>query len=176
MNNDEEKIDPFIDFLEKHKEDRGMLAALRRGLGQTPGQAPEMYPYVIRFLPEKHYASLESAYYQVASLFALHPSSTTLGNMGDHLAATIHREEERQSVERRFTNLLKAHIDDLHVYLHQAVAILKSDEISVNWNQLLHDLKYWDHPQFFIQKRWAEHFWGKKNRPVENVETEKESK
>ena len=33
-------------------EDRGALAALRRGLGRPPGSAGEMHPHVARFLPD----------------------------------------------------------------------------------------------------------------------------
>ena len=174
MTKNQEKSNPFIEFLLSKKDDRGVLAALRRGLGQAPGQSPDMYPYVIHFLPEKPYPTLESAYYLTASLFAFHPLNTSAGNLGDHMTATIRSEGERQSVERRFTNLLKAHVDDLRVYLRQSIGILKSREIPVNWNQLLNDLIYWDHPQLFVQQKWAKSFWGRKYPSNELIESEKE--
>ena len=43
---------PYITYLLSLKENRGALAALRRGLGRPPGTAPEMYPYVVPWLPE----------------------------------------------------------------------------------------------------------------------------
>jgi CRISPR type I-E-associated protein CasB/Cse2 len=68
---------PFITYLESLREDRGALAALRRGLGQPPGTAREMYPYVVRWLPAEASAQREAAYFLVAALFAYHPNPNT---------------------------------------------------------------------------------------------------
>src|SRR4051794_31643365 len=56
---------------EKDRTNRAALAALRRGLGQTPGAAPEMFRYV----RELARVSLdrEKDAFLVASLFGWHP-------------------------------------------------------------------------------------------------------
>jgi CRISPR system Cascade subunit CasB len=153
---------PFISYLESLaiSQERGALAALRRGLGQPPGTAAEMFRYVVPWLPQKAGRAQEAVYYLIASLFALHPQSTEEGNLGAHLART-RSEGGEEALERRFTALLAAHPDDLPFYLRQAVSFLKSKEIAVNWNQLLRDLQNWDHPDRFVQKAWAGSFWGK---------------
>jgi CRISPR type I-E-associated protein CasB/Cse2 len=162
-------IHPLIRALQTLAEqgDRGALAALRRGLGQPPGTAPEMYRYVVPYLPAHPDRILETACYLVAALFALHPASTPTGDIGSHLASTLKPDEESDALERRFTILLASHFDDLPGYLRQAVSYLKSKDIPVNWDQLLRDLRAWDHESRYVQKRWAASFWGR-NKPVEN--------
>lgn len=152
---------PFIVHLKELREDRGALAALRRGLGRAPGLAPEMYPYVVPWLPERPYRQQEAAYYLVASLFAFHPLLTSEGNLGAHLAGAIANENSRQAVERRFVALLSAHPDDLGALLRHTISFLKSQERPVNWSQLLNDLCAWDHPDRYIQKNWARAFWAR---------------
>ena len=157
----EQQGHPYIRHLQSLAEgqDRGALAALRRGLGQPPGTVAEMFRYVEPWLSERRSAAQEAAFYLVAALFALHPRSASAGNMGTHLAQSRAAGGE-DALERRFTALLAAHPDDLPVYLRQAVSFLKSKEIPVNWEQLLSDLQNWDHPQRFVQKKWASAFWG----------------
>jgi len=163
------ELHPFIRYLVSlaERDDRGGLAALRRGLGQPPGTVAETYRYVIPWLPQNPSRTQERAYYLIASLFAYHPKYTPYGNMGTHLAQTRSPERDEDALERRFTALLAAHPEDMSVYLRQAVSYLKSkDEIPVNWSQLLKDLQWWAHPDRFVQKRWANAFWRRSNPPA----------
>jgi CRISPR system Cascade subunit CasB len=161
-----QEIQPFIAYLQSlaEKQERGALAALRRGLGQPPGTVAETFRYVEPWLGERRSATREAAFYLLASLFALHPMSTNQGNMGAHLAQT-RPEGGEDALERRFTALLAAHIEDLPYYLRQAVSFLKSKEVPINWNELLWDLQNWDErrddPRRSVQKKWASAFWGR---------------
>ncbi len=158
----ESSVHPFIAHLQSLAEgdDRAPLAHLRRGLGRPPGTTPEMFRYVVPWLPESPYPDQEAAYYLTASLFAMHPVSTEHGNMGDHMSAARDGKNE-DALERRFTALLSAHPDDLPDYLRQAVSFLKSKEIAINWDQLFRDLQYWGHPEYGdrVRKSWATAFW-----------------
>ncbi len=158
----EKTVHPFIEHLQSlvAGEDRAALVALRRGLGRPPGTTPEMYRYVVPYLPGNPHPDQEAAYYIIAALFALHPLSTEQGNMGDHMAAARDGNNE-DALERRFTALLSAHPDDLPDYLRQVVSYLKSREIPVNWGQLFRDLQFWSHPEYGdqVRKRWATSFW-----------------
>ncbi|PJF22971.1 MAG: type I-E CRISPR-associated protein Cse2/CasB [Phototrophicales bacterium] len=147
---------PFVEFLEKHAEDRAMLAELRRGLGREPGEVPGMFPYVIPFV---HNSYDEANIYLIASLFALHPSSTGKGNMGEHLYTLTQAVGDDDATTRRFVQLLRQSRDSLDVPLRQHISMLKSKDIAVNWNQLLRDLHYWEHPDHFVQKQWAAAYW-----------------
>jgi CRISPR system Cascade subunit CasB len=160
----EQKTHPFIDCLQDlaQKQERGVLAALRRGLGQPPGTAAEMFRYVEPFNPPQKTAWV---YYLVATLFALHSQPGGTGNFGAHMRACDPKGENSDALERRFTALLAAHPDDLPDYLRQAVSFLKSKDIPVNWNRLFWDLQNWDEkredPKDSIQKQWAAAFWGR---------------
>ena len=160
----------FITYLETlaENEDRGALAALRRGLGQPPGTVPDLFRFVVPHLPEKAYPGswAERTHYLIASLFALHPESAPVGNLGDHFAAFRDPDPDKNNaLERRFTALLIAHPEDLHIYLRQAVSFLKSKEEGVkgkvNWHQLMWDVLQLDNPDQAprVQKRWANAFW-----------------
>lgn len=169
----------FVDYLETLREDRAALAALRRGLGQAPGTVPDMYPYVVRFLPKDAYPDswAEQCYYLIAALFALHPESAIEGNLGSHFAATLEPNPDNNpninaATERRFTALLTAHPDDLPFYLRQAISFLKSKEVAVNWHQLMWHLRDWGYPerQNRVQKQWAAQFWRRQNAADEGAD------
>jgi CRISPR system Cascade subunit CasB len=151
---------PFITYLEGLREDRGALAALRRGLGQPPGDAREMYPYVVRWLPAETSRQREAAYFLVAALFAYHPDPGGNGNLGQTFHRTLEPDGDNTATERRFTALLTAHQDDLPFYLRQAISYLASKDVSIDWHQLFTDVLAWGHPAGYVQKQWARAFWG----------------
>lgn len=156
------KIHPFIAYLEKLKDDRAAMAALRRGLGKPAGYVPEMFPYVVPFIPADVHGWRENTYYIVASLFGFyHDRVTNNGNLGNHYAALRAKAVDNTAVERRFTNLLSAHPEELDFHLRQAIGLLKSKEVAVNWNQLFTDVSRWNHPdsRVWVQKAWARAFW-----------------
>jgi len=167
MNPAIEQHNPFIIYLESlvRRQDRAALAALRRGLGKPPGTALEMARYVVPFLPRER-PWTEDAYYLVAALFAYwHQGRDVVaasppGNLGGSLALLV-TPESSASLDLRVTALLKGHRDDLPVHLRQAVGLLKSKDISVDWHQLLKDLLNWDHEDQFVQRNWAKAFWGR---------------
>jgi CRISPR system Cascade subunit CasB len=176
------KPNPFIQYLEEHRDDRAMLAALRRGVGKPPGAVPEVSKYVQRRLAEDAPAYLEEAYYLIAPLFALHPAPGGVGDMGAHFAALYEPDEEPPpSVERRFMLLLSAHPDDLADYLRQAVRLLKSKdkEVPVNWQQLLRDVLAWKSPderrRVQVQRRWARKFWRSRGKSGPTIQTKPNS-
>ena len=163
---------PFVIYLESLREDRGALAALRRGLGQPPGTVADMYRYIVPWLPVQPNRQRETAYYTLAALFAYHPTPGGTGNMGDHFARARDPKGDDTAIERRFTALLAAHSDDLDFYLRQAISFLRSREVPVNWHQLLADALSWGHPDRYIQRRWARAFWGRTARESETPKEE----
>jgi CRISPR system Cascade subunit CasB len=168
-----EKTHPFVEYLESLRDDRGALAALRRGLGRLPGTVADTYRYIVPWLPVDVRPSEEAAHYLIAALFAYHPKEGGQDNMGTHFAAVRRQDPnaDHTALERRFTALLAAHPDDLDTYLRQAVGFLRSKEVPVNWHQLFYDLQRWSYEHRPVQKEWARAFWG---RPQE-TQTEKEN-
>lgn len=165
---------PFISYLETLREDRGALAALRRGLGQPPGEAREMYPYVVRWLPAEAPAQREAAYYVTAALFAYHPDPGGSGNLGQAFRRTLDFSGDNTAIERRLTALLTAHPDDLPFYLRQAISFLKAQAspVPVDWQQLFSDVLAWGHPTGYVQKQWARAFWSRPTTETPSQPTE----
>ena len=158
----EDTKQPFVAYLaELHtNENRGALAALRRGLGQSPGAAYEMYPYIVPWLPNDAPRWREDVYFIIAALFALHPAPGGTGNMGAHFAQACEGDENDTAVERRFTVLLAAHREDVADHLRQSVSFLRAKDVPVNWHRLFTDMQNWSHPAGFVQREWARSFWG----------------
>ncbi len=145
------------------REDRAALANLRRGLGKRFGTAPEVFPFVTR------YAGIyeEEDFALVGSLFALHSEKNWLSedkekskrNFGASLRWFVGESSAEVSTERRFVALLNCDREDLATHLRQAVSLLKSKEIPVDWLQLLQDVRHWNNETRFVQKKWARSFW-----------------
>ena len=158
------KPHPLINYLQelRNKDDKAALAALRRGLnGDVQTQIAFMSPYISRFTQDfPHW--LEQQYYLIASLYAYYPESVDKGNMGNHFLRKIDPTNSDSSapVERRFSHLLAAHPDELHYHLRQAISYLRADNIAINWHQLAHDVRSWSHQDRYVQRNWANAFWG----------------
>ncbi len=165
----------FIGHLEKlvKEQDRGALAALRRGLGKPPGTVREMDSHVLPYLPTGISEKQENAYYLVGALFAYwYQGNDTVdrnspANMGASLRVLVEREavesgsrdDAEKRVEKRLVALLNCHQDDLPEHLRHTVGLLKSKAIPINWLQLLNDVQNWHWESRDVQRRWARHFW-----------------
>lgn len=155
----------FIVFLERvlKRDDRTVLAHLRRGLGKEPGTALEMFPYVARFA-QNSYRGDENAVFIIASLFGLYPTYSwkpteqiKYNNLGKSMSFL---KDESGSIERRFVALLNAELEDLPNHLRQIISLLKSKDTPVNWHELLLGVKQWNRSDRKIQREWAKAFWG----------------
>jgi CRISPR system Cascade subunit CasB len=160
---------PFIGSLLRlvAEEDRGALAALRRGLGHAPGTVAAMYPYVEPYLRADATRWRTDACYIVASLFASHPLDWRSGdddarasNFGASFARLRARMTSSEGAERRFMALLGCHREELAHHLRSAVSLLKSQDVPIDWEQLLRDIQWWDGNERRVQRAWANAFWG----------------
>lgn len=153
---------PLIVMLERlyAEDDRAALAALRRGL--TEGTEASVYPYVAPFFPGERRPWIERAYVLVAALFATHPS-----DHGHPIGAALRRVREdthSESIEQRFVALLNAHVDDLGQHLRHAVALAQSQEVLIDWDDLLAAVLDWDREDRRAQRRWAHQFWSQSDK------------
>ena len=153
---DRQKV--FIGYLlslaKEGKEDRGALADLRSGLGKEPGEMGRVHKHVAPYLPERNYN--DHWYYLTATLFGAFPQHRVGRSLG---AAFRPLKQKSESMEARFVALLNAHPDDLDDHLRHAVSLLKANEQPLDWFQLFQDLLQWDHPDGYIQLRWARDFY-----------------
>jgi CRISPR system Cascade subunit CasB len=151
----ERSAEPLIAALERlaRVDDRAALSALRRSL--SADATAQAYPYVVPFFPRERAPWLESTYLLIAGLFALHPLSGELT-----LAAALRRVYDATgstSVEQRFVALLDAHRDDLGAHLRHAVSLVRSNEIAVDWHDILRTIRNWN--EDWARRRWARDFW-----------------
>lgn len=156
----------FIAALQRlvDREDRGALAALRRGLGKEPGTVAEMHPLVLPWVPADASDWQANRWYLVASLFAVHqrnvrPAEGRSRNLGWSFAQ-LRQKTDSASVERRFVAMLNGDAEDLPQHLRHAVSLLGSHEVGIDFAQLLRDLRYWDADSRRVQRNWARSFWG----------------
>lgn len=155
----------FIGRLETlaKREDRGALAALRRGLGKPPGAVPEMAPYV-----EPAFDGAPDEAYIVASLFGLHPHhdrserQARRGLGSDLRALRTSADGEDPGAVRRFTALLDANREAVPEHLRHLVKLLRArtGDAPIDYLQLFYDLRDWDDTGHRVQKRWSSGFWG----------------
>jgi len=87
---------------------------------------------------------------------------------GDAPQAEGTGKERAKNLERRFTALLVSRQSDLPQRLRHAVSLLKSENVPVDWVQLLVDLQKWRSGEGVpyrvgdkasVQRRWAKSFW-----------------
>jgi CRISPR system Cascade subunit CasB len=62
--------------------------------------------------------------------------------------------------------LLDADEDELPWRLRQIVSLTTASGIALDWPQLLKDLLGWDHPDRYVQRRWAREYWGASVEPT----------
>lgn len=168
------------------RDDRGTLAALRRGLLLEEGHLFQLYGHI----PAGFFAGLrpgeDQLFLMVAALYAFHPvafSKESLGERSRDLGESLRilaelmyqesgsenddsREEDMlefpavpDSLKRRVEALLAAPRDDLYGHLRQIVSLLKTREVPVDWARLLYDLQRWDLPDRRVQWQWSRSFY-----------------
>ncbi len=152
----------FVSYLQKRGKDRGFLASLRRGLSD-PLASAELFPAVIPLLPKGLKAWEEEPYFFIAALYGHHPMNTDKGNFGSAYRR-LRSSGGEDAAERRFVTLLGCDREDLYIHLRQAVGIMKSKDIPVNYDELFKAIRYWSHQDKFIQKSWAKDFWGSREK------------
>lgn len=155
--------------------DRGRLAALRRGLLLEPNQFYELY----RVVPPQFLEGVSKEEVQrrlmVAVLFATHPLSFAADgtekrhrNLGESLRLLALKraggalgpgDELPEPLKRRLDALLAARSDELFYHLRQVIRLLKAEEIPVDWEQLLWDLRNWDRGDRRVQWQWSRSFY-----------------
>ncbi len=168
----------LITYLQKLKssEDSGALAALRQGLSYEPGGYFKAYKYTETedAVDDERIKPFDIAIRSlIGGLYALNRDEGSRGPIDKSLGATIKAlymdREQSPSIEQRFLTLLDSDRDQLPQRLRQMMALLK--EYKIDWEKLLNALYQWDHPDRYIQRKWAMdfyHFESEKHKSEEN--------
>jgi CRISPR system Cascade subunit CasB len=168
----------FIEWLESlNEKDTKVRAALRRSLAFDPGVFIAAYPYVEPFVKDEGNSFRRDMFYLVAGLWAAHWRQGRAGvplPIGKACAAYL-TESGSTSTERRFITLLDADSSQLPHRLRQMLAVLK--EQSIDFNDLLTRLLFWNDDQKHTQNAWARDFYRSLSQDIDTkCHTEKETK
>ena len=157
-NDRESRFAGFLQGLAKN-ENRGALAALRRGLSAEGSAAAGMHRYIAGWLLDKDKPWDESCIYLVAALFGRYPSTESTTGVFGASCRQYMESKGSESFERRFVALLAADSASVGVHLRHVISLLASEGVPVDWAQLLRDLRWWGYPEGRIQRHWAREFW-----------------
>lgn len=165
MSND----DLFV-YLDRHRDDRGLMAALRCAL--VPAKRHQAWPLLARrfggLQANEHRAR---AVQMVAGFYAMHPPSSDSGrtakNLGD-LCRHLLGDDERVKLDlaegvgpisRRFQHLLAADGEEIFDRVLRFVLRAKAEGIALDYRQLYQDLLQWQDHADWVRVRWARTFW-----------------
>jgi len=150
----------FIEWLEGlNEQDTKVRAVLRRSLAFAPGLYVPAYPYVEPFIKNENNAWRREVFYLVAGLWATHWRAENNGKpmtLG-RACAMQQVASGSTSTEGRFIALLDADQDQLPHRLRQMIALLK--EQSVDFDDLLARLLFWNDDKKRPQSGWARDFY-----------------
>ena len=150
------KITSFIEGLEEL--DAGERARLKRCAGQRLAEASgSALRLFYRLLPHRVSRFQEEVYFLAATIYPLADDGGT-GNFGISLRQA-RQAGNSPGVDRRVEILLDADESQLPFRLRQATRFLASNQVRVDWTQLLVDLLYWTHPARFVQQNWARSYF-----------------
>lgn len=177
-------VNHLIELAER--QDRGALAALRTGLGKSPGAATRMLPIVAPFLVSDEGPATGAAFV-TAALFAKHPHHARIGPLGASLWRATRRPDVNPEgkhgeagVAARFAAALDADPEDLPRHLEGLIAICESAGVPIDWHRLFGDVRGLlgtnEAYQTRIRTRWARDFWRGPGLPIDsNAAVEEET-
>lgn len=148
----------FLGALRRIEDDRGKMAALRRGLSE--GTQRTAWPVI---------ASLgmdigNQAAITVAGLFATHPvvsNACSLGQTCRFIATeTGLARDIPESFDKRFRRLIACDtVEEVSGQLGAWIRLAKSKGVGVNYAELYNDLYWWSKDADKKRIRWARDFW-----------------
>lgn len=153
-----ERAAQFVGALRLARNDRGKLAALRRGLTDNPRMHVDAWPVVAGLGGDIG----QPVFVAVAALFASHPEETNARNLGEtcRRIAQGDGKEIADSFERRFRRLLACDdVADVTGQLRSWVRLAASKGVGVNYESLFADLWNWPRYADEVRVKWACSFW-----------------
>jgi len=155
-----EHADRLVTRLEQwhQRQDRGILARLRRGLSDTTRHEADM-------VLGQYFGPLacgDPVFVTVAGCFALHPFATPpgIGNIGETMCAVMgDKMRKEKETHARFRRLLACSgREEICQHIRHAVRLAKSHQppVPVNYRKLFEDLWWWN---YRTKIEWAKAYW-----------------
>jgi len=153
-----ERATQFVGRLRKACNDRGKLAALRRGLTDNPRLQVDAWPVIAGLGGDIN----NPTYTAVGALYASHPNEAKAYNFGDTCRRIAQGDgnEIADSIERRFRRLLACNEQEEVIrQLRSWIRLAASKGAGVNYESLFADLWNWPWYADNIRVKWAKAFW-----------------
>ncbi|MBT9153333.1 MAG: CRISPR-associated protein Cse2 [Firmicutes bacterium] len=151
---------------------KGEIAVLRRNAGTAILGSRKVYGIFYRILPPT-VDSLAEEYFLIATLYGFN-KLTFIGDFGETMRRV--RQSMGTSLDRRFTTLLEgslnndgAHPGELAFRLRQCIMMAASDNVGVDWRELLYDILLWRSSDKSVQKKWAKSYFSDQDSKNEGV-------
>jgi CRISPR system Cascade subunit CasB len=159
-----ERQTKFLESLHRRiKDDNGAKATFKRALSGEERHIRNTYSMVLPYLEGIHERQQEIWIF-VASLSVYYPQTIRekQQNFGSSCRGLANNTQS-EGADRRFRALLDTALEDIQSPLTALVRQIKTKEVRIDYPKLLADLCQWDHPDQYIQDRWARTFWGASN-------------
>lgn len=168
-------IKAFLEFLNKRKNDRGLMADLRHGFSK--GTEYRAWPHIAKWGCDLENEKARLIWLTVAAGFATHEQTAACENMGFSLRR-LALEGQGDSVEKalktfdaRFRRLLTC--STAKEVCDRLIGVIKAAErknVPVNYEKLFWDLMCWENPEKEIKIKWAAQYWGAAEKPEQEGE------
>jgi CRISPR system Cascade subunit CasB len=162
------RLERQIKFLESlHRRinsDNGAKATLKRALSGEERHIRNSYSIILPHIPDVTEWQQE-IWILVACLSGYYPQTLdreSQQNFGCSCRGLANATSS-EGADRRFRALLDTALEDLRSPLTALIRQIKIKEVRIDYPKLLADLCQWDHPDQYIQDRWARTFWGASN-------------
>jgi len=161
------KLEYEVRFLklvnDRIKNDSGAKAAFKRALSGESEHIRKIYPFVLPFLGGVSEWEQKHVWIPVACLSVYYPQAIREDDKHRNFGKScegLAKATTSEGADRRFRALLDLALEDISSPLTALVRQMKSRGIAIDYDQLLADLRQWDHADQYIQDRWARSFWG----------------
>lgn len=173
---------------------RADLAKLRRGIGKKPGALPELWPYTLEGLAEKHLSRTgkatraEWAIYTALTLFALHQQGLPIKEqcmsqekytLAEALVGLIKEKDDLKRIKRRFDAAITSQdMEELAHHTRGLVQQLRSAKIPLNYPRFAEDLYWYQIPtaRDGVRLNWGREFYREYDRKFSAKQEEQKEK
>lgn len=171
---EQRQIPPFIQTFVKalEKLDGEERARFKRNAGNTLEESRDVLGLFYRKLLHNRELSeqAENIYFLIATLYPFEKPPRQKSDEGQEQSAppppslgaslqTVRTEKNGEGLDRRVERLLDADEQQLPFYLRREIHFLTNEGKRLNWAYLLHDILQWQHPDHWVQRKWAKDYF-----------------
>ena len=153
---------------------KAALANLRRGIGLTPGELPEIWGEIFNGMPAEMYSrsgkptAAEWAVYIALTTFAMHQQGQADAmhkekrSLGRAIGMLCKEPDDEERLLRRFRQVITASdMKELSYYLRSLIQLLRTGGIALDYAQLASDLYEYQSlaSRQRVQLRWGQDFY-----------------